>query len=314
MNINQNPNFGLHNTSVRPGKIEYIVIHYVGATGDAKANVNYYNQRTTTNASADFFVGFAGDIWQYNPNPVTRYCWAVGGSKLSTGGGSLYGIAKNVNCVSIEMCVRNNGSRADTSKDWYFEDATVASTIELTKYLMKLYDVPVDHVILHYNVTGKICPNPYVYNHTKHTWDAFKSALVVKPIKKSGWLFEDDHWRFYLGDTGNCVKNNWYRWTSKADGNNYWSFFLGDNGFAIQGDWYQHNYNWYYFDINCAMLTNQWLEYEGKWYYFCNSGEMVTNAYVKSKSKNDVYYFINKDGIWEGKEEINPDTSHFKVF
>lgn len=132
--------------------------------------------------------------------------------------------------------------------------------------------------------------------------------------KKSGWLFEDDHWRFYLGDTGNCVKNNWYRWNSKTDGNDYWSFFLGDNGFAIQGDWYQHNERWYYFDDNCAMLTNQWLEYEGKWYYFCNSGEMVTNAYVKSKSNNDIFYFINKDGIWEGKEEINPDTSHFKVF
>lgn len=36
LKINQNPNFGTHNTSPRSGEIEYIVIHYVGATGTAK--------------------------------------------------------------------------------------------------------------------------------------------------------------------------------------------------------------------------------------------------------------------------------------
>ena len=129
MNINQNSNFGTHNTSVRPGKIEYIVMHYVGATGDAKANLNYYNQKTTINASADFFVEFNGDIWQYNPNPKARYCWVVGVKKLSTGGGSLYGIAKNANCINIEMCVRNSNSKDSDSRDWYFEDATAQARI-----------------------------------------------------------------------------------------------------------------------------------------------------------------------------------------
>jgi len=182
MNINQNTNFGTHNTSIRPGKIEYVVIHYVGATGDAKANVNYYNQPTTTNASADFFVGFAGDIWQYNPDPEKRYCWAVGGSKLSTGGGSLYGIAKNVNCVSIEMCVRNNGSKADTSKDWYFEDATVNSAIELTKYLMKLYEIPANHVIRHYDVTGKNCLPLCTELYTPEGWKQLKDIEVGNSV------------------------------------------------------------------------------------------------------------------------------------
>ena len=119
MKINQNTNFGTHNTSKRTGAIEYIVLHYVGATGDAKNNVNYYNQRTTTSTSADFFVGHSGDIWQYNPDPKSRYCWAVGGGKQSSYGGSLYGKAKNANSVSIEMCVKTKGSQAANSPDWY---------------------------------------------------------------------------------------------------------------------------------------------------------------------------------------------------
>lgn len=140
----------------------------------------------------------------------------------------------------------------------------------------------------------------------------------VIETKQYGWHNEDGGWRYYLGDVnGNattCVKGNWYKWKSEKDKNEYWSFFLGDNGFAVCNDWYRHNGKWYYFNEDCVMISNQWLKYEDKWYYFCNSGEMVANAYVKSRSAKDVYYFINKDGVWEGKEEINPDTSHFKVF
>lgn len=268
MQINQNANFRTHNTSVRPGKIEYIVIHYVGATGDAKANINYYNQRTTTNASADFFVGFSGDIWQYNPNPMARYCWAVGGTKQSIGGGSLYGIAKNTNCVNIEMCVRNKCSRTSDSKGWYFEDATVNSAIELTKYLMNLYGISADRVIRHYDVNGKICPNPYVYNHTKHTWDMFKEALAAVPEKKSGWHQEDGGWRFYNGDTGLPIRNNW------LNDNGKWYWFH-EAGLMVRNTWYQYNGNWYYLGPDGAMLKGTLIADSNKIYCLDSDGKMV---------------------------------------
>lgn len=69
-------------------------------------------------------------------------------------------------------------ARQPDSRDWYFEDATVQAAIELTRELMEKYSIPADHVIRHYDVTGKICPNPYVYNHTSHTWDVFKAAIT----------------------------------------------------------------------------------------------------------------------------------------
>ena len=180
MKINQNTNFGTHNTSKRTGAIEYIVLHYVGATGDAKNNVNYYNQRTTTSASADFFVGHSGDIWQYNPDPKSRYCWAVGGGKQSSYGGSLYGKAKNANSVSIEMCVKTKGSQAANSPDWYFTDETIASAVELTKYLMNLYGIPASRVIRHFDVNGKFCPGVVGWNSatgSESAWNSFKSKI-----------------------------------------------------------------------------------------------------------------------------------------
>ena len=123
MKINQNPNFGAHNTSVRKPhwKIQYIVIHYVGATGDADDNIEYYNRPTTTEASADFYVGHAGDVWQYNPDPVKRYCWAVGGKRQSKYGGTLHGKVYNATSISIEMCVKSRGNtKVANHKDWYF--------------------------------------------------------------------------------------------------------------------------------------------------------------------------------------------------
>ena len=44
-------------------RIKYIVLHYVGATGGAEANCRYYASKYI-GASAHYYVGFDGEIWQ----------------------------------------------------------------------------------------------------------------------------------------------------------------------------------------------------------------------------------------------------------
>ena len=150
------------------GRIKYIVIHYVGALGGAEANCKYYASKYL-GASAHYFVGFNGEVWQSGEDE--DIAWTCGASSYK------HAECRNSNSIGIEMCVRNKGSQSAESKDWYFEEATVNAAIELTKYLMQKYGVPASNVIRHHDVTGKICPNPYVYNSTKHTWDAFKKAI-----------------------------------------------------------------------------------------------------------------------------------------
>ena len=51
------------------------------------------------------------------------------------------------------------------------------------------YGISADHVIRHYDVTGKICPNPYVKNNnlrTSWTWDQFKNNLTQ--YRKNGTI------------------------------------------------------------------------------------------------------------------------------
>lgn len=159
-------NFNEGNTS----RIKYIVIHYVGALGGAKANCQYY-AGGDRNASAHYFVGFDGEIWQSVEDK--NIAWHCGASSYK------HGECRNANSIGIELCVRkkNTASLGATDKDWYFEDATVEAAAELTRYLMEKYNVPASNVIRHYDVTGKICPNPYVYNTTAHTWDEFKNMV-----------------------------------------------------------------------------------------------------------------------------------------
>lgn len=212
------------------GRIKYIVIHYVGALGGAEANCKYYASQYI-GASAHYYVGFSGEIWRSVEDK--NIAWHCGAKKY------IDPECRNGNSLGIELCVRNKGSMADISRDWYFEDATVQAAIELTRELMAKYNITADHVLRHFDVTGKICPNPYVYNHTQHTWDDFKAALMKIPSEyELGW---------------NKDKNGWWYADSKT------SFY--------KSSWKIINGHKYRFNTDGYALTS-WQEIDGKWYYF----------------------------------------------
>lgn len=150
-------------------KIEYIVIHYVGSTGTAKNNCLYFETQKR-DASAHYFVGHSGDIWQCVEDK--NIAWHCGAKKYK------HKYCRNANSIGIEMCCKKKGLT------WYFEDATVKATVELTKMLMEKYNIPKEKVIRHYDVSGKVCPAPYVKNKTKHTWDGFINSLSTVEDKK----------------------------------------------------------------------------------------------------------------------------------
>lgn len=178
MNINKNLMEINHTEKKRTKKdICWIVVHYVGALGDAKANTDYY-KNNYIDASADFWVGHNGDIWQGN-DFYNYYSWHCGGGMQSSEGGKYYGICTNANSIGIEMCVKKKSTSTlnATDTDWYFTDATEKACAELVKYLMKELDIDIYHVIRHYDVTGKYCPNPYLDKYHSGAWNRFKSMI-----------------------------------------------------------------------------------------------------------------------------------------
>lgn len=133
--------------------IKWIVMHYTGNDGDtAKANANYF-ANNSVGASAHYFVD---DNTIYRSVPDEYTAWSVGGGQYDdcgkTGGGRYHGQCTNSNSISIEMCDTVRDGRIDVS------NATLKNAVDLTRMLMNKYHIDINHVICHFDVTGKRCP------------------------------------------------------------------------------------------------------------------------------------------------------------
>ncbi len=145
------------------GQIKYLVKHYVGATGGAEANCKYFYD-TYRGASAHFFVGHNGEIWQCVEENDTA--WHCGASSYK------HKECRNSNSIGVELCVKK-----DANGKWYYTEETKKAAIELFAYLMDKYGIDASHVLRHYDVTGKTCGEPDVRSGNK-VWSTFKSAIA----------------------------------------------------------------------------------------------------------------------------------------
>lgn len=137
-------------------KITGIVIHYVANPGStAMENRNYFEglkDSHETYASSHFVVGLEGEIVQCVPTSEVAYA----------------SNSRNNDTVSIEVCHPD-----ETGK---FNDKTYESLVWLTGWLCEYLQVMPDHIIRHYDVTGKLCPLYYVEN--EDAWEQFKSDVT----------------------------------------------------------------------------------------------------------------------------------------
>lgn len=155
--------------------IKYLVIHYVGAVSKAADNAKYFYS-VYRGASAHYFVDDSS-IWQAVEDK--NAAWHCGGGLQGSGGHSFYKKCNNSNSVGIELCCKK-----DKNDKLYITDKTLKNAAKLVQYLQSKYDIPDSRVIRHYDVTGKICPGPYI-NSAK--WSAAKKVLIggaAAPAKK----------------------------------------------------------------------------------------------------------------------------------
>lgn len=269
LNINKKISSYNHYNNNTP---KYIVLHYTGNKGDtAKNNVDYFFGGNR-GASAHYFVD-DNSIWQ----SVEDYngAWHVGNTKTQV---------NNRNSIGIEMCCNSSG---------IVSEQTEANAIELTKYLMDKYNVPISNVTTHAEVTkyGKICPNWSANNWSR--WNDFKNKLSYP--YKLGWNKSSKGWWYCT----NAEKGYYY---TSNDGwkfiDNEWYIF-DSQGYAYHDSWYKSGDYWYYLKASCAMARNEWLYINDNFYYFGDQGGMYYNCYTPDG------YWVDEDGAWDfkGKKE-----------
>lgn len=202
-------------------QIKYIVIHYTGNDGDRSINNCKYFQNNVVEVSAHYFVD---DTTIYRSVPDNYIAWHCGANKYYCG-------ARNTNSIGVEMC--------DTYRNGKYELSakTRANVVELVAELMKKYNVPIENVVRHYDVSHKKCPAYFVDNTAD--WYKFKNEISAKvkgeatPAKKKySGVFPNINVTYYItnskgkkvkktrkylqrGDKGTQVKRlqqflNWY--------------------------------------------------------------------------------------------------------
>ena len=146
----------------RTQPVRYIVMHYTANNGDtAQNNCDYYHRVGGLQASAHYFVDEHGAMQSVRECDTAWHCGARA---------YWHPECRNANSIGIEMCSRK---RADGS--YYIKPETVANAAALAKDIMQRYGIDTDHVLRHYDVTGKRCPMPWVDDPAQ--WDAFKASL-----------------------------------------------------------------------------------------------------------------------------------------
>ena len=147
-----------YNYSKRTEPICYIVVHDTGNTArgsDAAAHFNYFNG-DNRDSSADIFVDdrsawYVNDYTQY-------YTWHCGDGK------GQYGIT-NQNSVGVEMCVNVDGDY----------QRAMRNTADVVRKLAKELNIPLTHVVRHYDASRKNCPGSMSYNN----WARWREFLIM---------------------------------------------------------------------------------------------------------------------------------------
>lgn len=144
----------------RPGtalsEVKGIVVHYTANPGTtARQNRDYFANLAKsheTSASSHFVIGLKGEIIQCIPCNEIAYA----------------SNERNKDTIAIECCIEDESGK--------FNEDTYQSLVELVTWLIGRYDLSIEDVIRHYDVTGKNCPKYFVEHES--AWVDFKEDLA----------------------------------------------------------------------------------------------------------------------------------------
>ena len=151
------------NTAARSGYIlkpKYITIHNTANTGVGADAENHaiYMQGSGKNSTASYHY-VVDDKEIYRLLPDNEVAWHAGDGENGTG---------NRQSLAIEICENVDGNLLNATNN----------AVELTAYLMKLYNIPLSNVVQHNHWSGKDCPNR-IRKNEPYNWQTFLNKVSI---------------------------------------------------------------------------------------------------------------------------------------
>ena len=169
-------------------RIEYITWHYFGGLTTAQ-NISNWFAVPEAKSSAHYNVDEQPKVWVSVLDQ--NIAWHCGSSA-----GYVHPKCRNANSIGIEIRPRklSSATLSALDRDWYFDDETMQNALALTRDLMEKYNIPVENVLRHYDVTGKMCPRPLmgadINTYYKKSGDEMWNWVKTQLSRKEGLTVE----------------------------------------------------------------------------------------------------------------------------
>lgn len=160
---------------------KYITIHNTGNNASAQNEINYMqrnNDATGFHIAVDDKVAILGI-------PLDRNAWHAGDGSNGIG---------NRQSIGIEICYSTDYSSDRHEKAFY-------NAVEVTKQLMKQFNIPIDNVVQHYDWTKKNCPHRI---RQEGTWQKFLSLCKEENGGKKMGFIKGYQALKWIGQTIHC--------------------------------------------------------------------------------------------------------------
>lgn len=180
-------------------KIEYIVIHYPAMPDRNALAVEKYFTGTKKDVSTHYIVDENRVISLLDCSYRAYHVGSLRSHELVCEKFALQckkppraWMCENANSIGIDICdhKKNLSSYKAEDRDWFFSDAAINRAAELVADIMRIHNISLSNVVRHYDVTGKLCPRPFVGSDINEvtgisgneSW--FRFLDQVKHIKK----------------------------------------------------------------------------------------------------------------------------------
>ena len=187
---------------------EYVVVHFTGSGGKGGTAAATYKdwllRSKNTRCNTHYLVDASGVYECVDPKkyaclfacvsiPADRHIqlYIDGNGEASPQACSHIKVAGNYNTINIEACSAKRtpvrkAPNAYMDTDFYFPDTTYRNLVALSAWLLDSFGIPLENLIMHHNISGKLCPAMWCNNRGAfEQWAAFKNdvALVLnKPV------------------------------------------------------------------------------------------------------------------------------------
>ena len=152
-----------------------------------------------------------------------------------------------------------------------------------------------------------------------------KEDTKAPEVKKEGWVFEENIWRFYEANkpalNWKKIHGKWYYFDKDGimlSDTIYDGYILTSSGAMVDSGWWKIKDKWYYAKPSGKIAKQEWKKIGSVWYYFdkdgimlsntifngylfSNSGAMAENSWVKHDGK--WYYALTSGKLSKNKWE-----------